>query len=242
MPAGDAERIRRWHERAYQAALAEAGTDGQTVRHLGLTLRIPPDVHPITGTSGMLGEAILAETVPGDRVLDMGSGSGVNGILAATRTPHVVAVDISPHAVAATLDNAGRNAVAGRIDVRRSDVFSAIGAGEIFDLIVFDPPYRWFAPRDWLERASTDENYQALTAFFAGAGDHLAPGGRMLISFGTSGDIAYLHALMDRHAYLAEVLAEDGLVRDGQQIRYFVYRVTRRRGERPGSDATTFPS
>jgi methylase of polypeptide subunit release factors len=34
-----------------------------------------------------------------------------------------------------------------------------------FDLIVFDPPFRWFAPRSMAERGMADENYQTLTAF-----------------------------------------------------------------------------
>jgi release factor glutamine methyltransferase len=230
MPPDQVELIRNWHERAYQGARQRAGPADQAFSHLGLTLRIPPEVHPITGTSTMLGEAILAEVSPDDRVLDMGTGCGVNAILAASAASHVVAVDISPLAVEAAIENASRNAVAERIAVRHSDVFSAIRDEERFDLIIFDPPYRWFAPRDWLEMATADENYQALTAFFAEVGDHFAPGGRMLISFGTSGDIGYLHQLMERHGYAREVVAEDGLARDGQRVDYFVYRVT---GVRP---------
>jgi len=42
-------------------------------------------------------------------------------------------------------------------------VFSAIQDQDKFDLIIFDP-FRWFAPRDWLEMAGTDKNYPALTA------------------------------------------------------------------------------
>ena len=48
---------------------------------------------------------------------------------------------------------------------------------ERFDLIVFDPPFRWFAPRSTLEAATTDENYGALTRFFAQADHHLEPEG-----------------------------------------------------------------
>ncbi len=91
-------------------------------------------------------------------------------------------------------DNVLRNGVADRVEVRRSDVFSDVDG--IFDLIVFDPPFRWFAPRDFLEAATTDENYDAMTRFFRQARRHLADGGRMLIFFGTSGDLAYIQQLI----------------------------------------------
>jgi release factor glutamine methyltransferase len=76
-------------------------------------------------------------------------------------------------------------------------VFSTVDG--TFDLIIFDPPFRWFAPRDLLEAASADESYRALTTFFLSARHHLAPNGRMLVFFGTSGDLGYLQQLMARH-------------------------------------------
>ncbi len=109
-----------------------------------------------------------------------------------------LAVDINPHALAAARDNVLRNGVADRVEVRRSDVFSDVDG--IFDLIVFDPPFRWFAPRDFLEAATTDENYGAMTRFFRQARRHLADGGRMLIFFGTSGDLAYIQQLINHGA------------------------------------------
>ena len=224
-----AEVIRRWHERGYQAAKAEAGSDGQTFSYLGLTLYVPPEVMPVAGVSHLLGEAVLAEVRPDDRVLDMGTGCGVNAILAATAASRVLAVDINPRAVEAAVINSERNGVARRVEVRRSDVFRAVGHDDRFDLIIFDPPFRWFTPRDWLEMATSDANYQALTTFFAEAGDHLTPGGRMLIAFGTSGDIGYLHKLIAEHGYATEVVASHTLDRDGQRVDYFVYRLTRPR-------------
>jgi release factor glutamine methyltransferase len=92
---------------------------------------------PITRVSHLLGEAVLAEVSPGDRVLDMGTGSGVNALLAASRGASVRAVDINPEAVAAAQRNADRNGLGDRIEVRRSDVFSAVDGA--YDLIVFDP-------------------------------------------------------------------------------------------------------
>jgi release factor glutamine methyltransferase len=220
-----AERIRRWHENAYRTAKAEAGSgEGQTFDYLGRTIVVPPQVQPITGMSHLLGEAVLEEVCEGDRVLDMGTGSGVNAILAASRAAEVVAVDINPVAVEAARDNAARNGVTDRIAVRHSDVFSNV-EGE-FDLIVFDPPFRWFAPHDLLEAATTDENYRAMTTFFREARQHLAPDGRMLIFFGSSGDLDYLMRLIAEGGFTAEVVAEQALVRDGWQVEYYTYRLT----------------
>lgn len=219
-----AERIRQWHETAYQAARAEGGADGQTFDYLGRTIQVPPQVQPITGMSHLLGEAVLAEAREADRVLDMGTGSGVNAILAAGAARRVLAVDVNPVAVAAARANAEANGVADRVDVRESDVFSAV-EGE-FDLIVFDPPFRWFAPRDLLETATTDENYQAMTEFFRSVRSYLAPGGRMLISFGTSGDIGYLRGLMDEQGFGAEVVRRQALTKDGTRVEYLIFRLT----------------
>ncbi len=220
-----AERIRWWHENAYRVAKAEAGSsEGQTFDYLGRTIVVPPQVQPITGMSHLLGEAVLEEVRESDRVLDMGTGSGANAILAASEAAEVVAVDINPVALEAARDNAARNGVTDRIAVRHSDVFSNV-EGE-FDLIVFDPPFRWFAPRDLLEAATTDENYRAMTTFFREARQHLAPDGRMLIFFGSSGDLAYLKRLFNEGGFAAEVVAEHALVRDDWRVEYYTYRLT----------------
>jgi release factor glutamine methyltransferase len=221
-----AEQIRRWHERAYHAAVEE-GRGGQVFEYLGRTIKVPADVQPITGMSHLLGQAVLDEVRAGDRVLDMGTGSGVNAILAASRAASVLAVDISECAVAAARANAAANGV--EVEIRRSDVFDAVDG--VFDLIVFDPPFRWFAPRSVLEAATTDENYGALTRFFAEVPEHLAPGGRILLFFGTSGDIAYVRELIAD--YETEVVATERLTRDGWDVDYFTFRLTAPRHRPP---------
>jgi release factor glutamine methyltransferase len=221
--AEHAEQIRRWHDRAYGEARAE-GISEQTFSYLGLSIVVPPDVMPVTGMASLLGEAVLAETTPTDVVLDMGTGSGVNAVLAATRGAEVVAVDINPRALEAALDNAERNGVVGRVKVHYSDVFSEISG--VFDLIIFDPPFRWFRPRDMLEAAMTDEGYRAMTRFFREARSHLSARGRMLISFGTSGDLGYLEKLLHEEGFVAEVVAHNNLVREGWNVDYFAFRVT----------------
>jgi release factor glutamine methyltransferase len=199
-----AEKLRAWHEAAYAQGRAEGGSTGQTFDYLGLTLVVPPDVMPIAGVSHLLGEAVLAEARPGDRVLDMGTGSGVNAILAASKSKDVLAVDINPDALESARRNAELNGVADRVTVCESDVFEHVDG--VFDLIVFDPPFRWFKPRDMAERATTDEAYRALTAFFEQVDGHLAPDGRVLVFFGSTGDVDYLHHLIDAAGFSRDQL------------------------------------
>jgi release factor glutamine methyltransferase len=172
-----------------------------------------------------LGPAVRDEVREGDRVLDMGTGSGINAILAAAKSTDVLAVDINPHAVAAAIANAERNGVADRITCRESDVFSAVEG--TFDLIIFDPPFRWFAPRDYLEAGMADENYQALTRFLEQAGDHLAPGGRILMLFGSSGDLDYLYRTAEANGFTREIVSARELTRDDQTVTYVSFRLTR---------------
>jgi release factor glutamine methyltransferase len=215
----DRERIRRWHERAY--AEVAARTEPEVFHYLGRTITVPPDVQPITGMSHLLGRAVLDEVRETDRVLDMGTGSGVNAILAASKARSVLAVDINPAAITAARANAAANGVV--IEVRESDVFESVDGA--FDLIVCDPPFRPFKPRTLLEAATTDENYAALTRFFAEVDDHLAPGGRIVLFFGSSGDIGYVRELIAR--FRCEVVATERLTREGLDVDYFTFRLSR---------------
>ncbi|GHJ40698.1 HemK2/MTQ2 family protein methyltransferase [Streptomyces sp. TS71-3] len=178
----------------------------ETVSFNGLTLKVPSQVMTPCPVSHMLGKKILAEVTESDRVLDMGAGSGSLGILAATRAARVFAVDINPHAVEAARANAASNGVADRYEVRQSDVFSAVEG--TFDLIIFNPPFQWFAARDVADSATTDENYGALTTFFKQVREHLAENGRMIIFFSTMGDVNYLLKLIDEAGFHREVVLE----------------------------------
>lgn len=219
LSAVEIERIRKWHERAYADSSARSV---QTIDYLGLSIVVPPDVQPITPTSHLLGEAVLAEVHEGDRVLDMGTGSGVNGILAGTMGGQVLAVDISQSAIEAAQANVVRNDMVERVTIRHSDVFSDVD--EAYDVIVFDPPFRWFKPRDLAERATTDEKYRAMTTFFRQARRHLTSDGRMLIFFGTSGDIGYLQRLMKEEGFSWTVVAYLEGEKDGVPVAYSTFR------------------
>jgi release factor glutamine methyltransferase len=215
------EELRRWHEDA-SADLHKLGA--HDVEYLGLRLHVPEHVFPPTPTSDLLGREVIARVRRGDRVLDMGCGAGANAILAAQVTEHVAAVDVNPYAVEATAANAERNGVGLRVRCFGSDVFSDVDGD--FDVIVIDPPFRWFTPRDLLERAFADENYEALGRFFAGVARHLRPDGYVLLFFGTSGDVGHLDELIVVAGMRSQVVAERTIHTRGQDTTYFVRRIT----------------
>jgi release factor glutamine methyltransferase len=212
-----ARQLKTWHDENYAHDQKREAID---VTHFGRRFVVPPEVYPPNPLG--LGEAVLAEVRETDRVLDLGTGSGVNAILAASKAADTVATDVNPHAVACARDNARLNGVT--LDVVESDVFEHVQGR--FDLIIFDPPYRWFSPRDIRERGTADEDYEALTSFFREVHEYLADDGRILLSFGTSGDIEYVRELIAEAGLQAEELNRTDKVRDGHTVSYFTYRLT----------------
>lgn len=220
MSAGRQAWLRAWHEGA-AAELRALGHHRTT--YLGLDLVVPEHVFPPSPVSDLLGRCVRGEARASDRVLDMGTGCGSNAILAARTAQDVTGVDVNPHAVAAATANAARNGVAGRTRFVEGDLFAPVDGR--FDLIVFDPPFRWFAPRDLLEVAITDDGYRTLTRFMTEVPDRLADGGRVLLFFGSSGDIDYLHELIDRSGLAVTALASRDLTKDDLDVTYHTFRL-----------------
>lgn len=217
-----AESLRRWHDDA-SAALGALGD--HEVDYLGIHLHVPAGVFPPAPMSQLLGRAVIAEVHDCDRVLDMGTGSGVNAILAARNGAQVVAVDVNPAAVTAAKLNVEWCGVADRVDVRDADLFD--GVHGTFDVIVFDQPFRWFAPTDMLERAITDDGYTTLARFFEEVRGYLAPDGRLLMFFGTTGDIEHFHELAAQHQFTVESIDSSVLTKGGSVETYWAFRLSR---------------
>ncbi|MBX7143686.1 MAG: methyltransferase [Oligoflexia bacterium] len=223
MSPDQAQKLREWQNHLYSSLKNQQIT---TVNFLGRTFVVPPNVHMINPMSDLIGNSILQQIKSNDRVLDMGTGCGVNAILAAAVSNEVVAVDINQIAIDAAKENARRNGVAEKISFSVSDLFDSVKG--TFDLIVFDPPFRWFKPRGICEVSTTDEGYKSLTKFFENVHSYLKPNGRMLICFGSSGDLAYLYELIERAGFTKEVIAHRDMEKEGIKVDYYTFLVTRK--------------
>lgn len=167
----------------------------QSAEFYGLTLTVSPAVlipRPET-------EELVTLTLdklqgrPAPKVLDLGTGSGAIPIALAHRRPDVAvtALDVS----SAALEIAEANGRAHGLPIRwlRSDWYQAV-AGEHFDCIVSNPPYIAdgdphlalnglpFEPRGALTDGA--DGLSCIKVIVAQAGDHLVPGGWLLLEHG----------------------------------------------------------
>jgi release factor glutamine methyltransferase len=123
----------------------------------------------------------------GARVLDMGTGSGLLGIVAAKQgASEVVAVDINPHAVKCAKQNAQRNDAAGKLAFLQGDLFAPLAENVKFDLILFNAPYlpsERGEEESWLWRAWSGgiTGRQVVDKFIAQAPRHLERDGEILL-------------------------------------------------------------
>lgn len=131
--------------------------------------------------------------LPWRSVLDLGTGSGaiLISLLAARAGATGTGTDISTAALDVARENA--HLIGVTADLLNADWYEGV-AGR-FDLIVSNPPYISAAEmpglsadvRDWEPRNALTDEADGLTAYraiAAGAGDHLAPGGYLLVEIG----------------------------------------------------------
>jgi methylase of polypeptide subunit release factors len=127
--------------------------------------------------------ALLAKLTPRRRVgrcLDMGTGAGIQAILAARRSESVVATDVNARALAFARFNLGWNDV-DNVELRQGDRYGPV-EGEAFDLIVSNPP-RVIAPN--VIAAFRDSSLPGDTlseTAIVGAADHLGPDGWAVVT------------------------------------------------------------
>ena len=123
--------------------------------------------------------ASLTPRVAARRALDIGTGCGVQALLAAVHSERVVATDVNPRALAYTRLGAALSGF-DHVETREGSFFDPVD-GEEFDLIVSNPPYV-ISPDDRLTyRDAGLERDEVSRLAVTGAASHLAEGGHAMV-------------------------------------------------------------
>jgi release factor glutamine methyltransferase len=205
-----------WLAWKYRSFSPDAGSAGY-VRVAGLTLLVNRTVfNPrLHFSSRFFAEYIQRGGVVSrtDRVLDVGTGSGLLAISAALAgAGQVTAVDLNPAAVLAARANAGMYALAARVRVVQGDMFEPV-TGERFDLIVCNPPYLRGEPTSpGLLAYMAGDDFGWLRKFSQGAAGHLNPGGRCLLVLADSTDLAAVLGIFRQSGWRVRPIAERDLI------------------------------
>jgi release factor glutamine methyltransferase len=152
----------------------------------------------------------------GDKVVDVGTGCGILGIIAAVKAAEVLAVDINPWAVRCAKENARLNHVADKMFFAQGDLFAPIRVGEQFDLILFNAPYLPSEEAEgssWLERAWAGgvSGREMVHSFICQAPKFLRPNGRILLMQSTLSDAEKTLECFEERGLRADVFARQDL-------------------------------
>lgn len=136
--------------------------------------KVSPDyVTGINRSARLLADLTIRRPVRS--TLDLGTGSGIQALLASPHSEHVVAVDTNPRALACAELNAQLNDVSG-FEARTGSWFEPVHEPE-FDLIVVNPPFAVSPDTDLAYRDSELPADEVSLSILRGAAKRLAEGG-----------------------------------------------------------------
>ena len=149
----------------------------------------------------------------GVQVLDVGTGCGILGILAAEKAAMVLAVDLNPYAIRCAKENSALNNVDSKMAFMQADLLAAFDENARFDLILFNAPYLPAAEHEaetWIGRswAGGVNGRQVIDRFISQARLHLKTAGRVLLMQSTLANVEETIRKFGEYKLKARVKAE----------------------------------
>lgn len=137
----------------------------------------PEHVLGIGGASATLAGYTIREHK--SRVLDLGTGCAVQALHALSHSDHIIATDLSERALAFAQFNVLLAGAADRVELRQGSMLEPV-AGELFDLVVSNPPFVISPPTDgprYTYRDGGQRGDTLISQLVRDVGAVLAPGG-----------------------------------------------------------------
>jgi len=180
-----------------------------------LTIELNSEVYEPAEDTFQLLEAI--ELNGCEKVFEIGTGSGIIALDCCRHGANVVCSDVNPFAVKLARINYKNNIslMKGSFEVRCGDLFNVLKKDEVFDIIIFNPPYLPTKKSDlvggsgWFDIA-TDGGVDGLrltSRFIDGLKKHLSKSGRAYFIFSSLADRNKLEKYLIKKEFKIEILS-----------------------------------
>ena len=157
----------------------------KSFKYKELTINLHPEVYEPAEDTFQLLEALNIKK--GDTVFEIGTGCGIIALECCRNGANVLCSDINPFAVELTRRNYDENKslMKGKFETRKGDLFQVLKLSEIFDIIIFNPPYLPTKPKDlvggsgWFDKAvdGGDDGLKVIKRFIHGLKKYLTDNG-----------------------------------------------------------------
>lgn len=182
----------------------------------GITIQMHEEVFPpkFTLSTKILLDFLKPLNLSEKRVLELGCGSGIISLFAASKAAKVTATDINKVALNMLREAAETNEI--ELNVVYSDLFEHLSE-ETFDYIIINPPYYPKTPQNDKERAwFCGANFEYFKNLFAQLPKHLAPNTWMILS--EDCELEHIKHLANDQQLHLELIFEKSVVKEKNYI------------------------
>jgi release factor glutamine methyltransferase len=179
-----------------------------------LTIETHPEVYEPAEDTFQLLEAIQIKK--DESVLEIGTGCGLIALVCAQKGANVVCTDINPYAIELTRRNFEKNMslLKGSLQIREGNLFSVLNKDELFDVIIYNPPYIPTSSTDliggsgWFDKSvdGGKDGLKVTRRFIEGLKSHLTKMGRAYFVFSSLSDQKLLNKIIAENNLKSEII------------------------------------